>query len=712
VEILAPAGGEESLVAAVRCGADAIYLGMGSLNARRAAGNFDESGLARALAFCRARGVKVYLTVNTLILEREYPLLLDTLRTAAALGVDALIVQDLAVAAVARAACPGLPLFASTQMAVTGPEGARMLEELGFTRLVLARELSLEGIAAIRAACTLELEAFVHGALCVGVSGQCYLSALIGGRSGNRGLCAQPCRLPFGRDDHLGRPHYYPTTPAFSDDRGRSSLPHALSLKDLCLIDRLPELAAAGVTGLKIEGRMKRPEYVAGAVTACRNALAGQPWDIAELAALFSRSGFTQGYLDSKLNNDMLGTRRKEDVTGAAPALLGKYRALYEKEQSRVPVDFSFELQPGKPALLTACDQSSNMANAMGNPPEPALTAPTTDEKAGAALSKTGGTIFYVGNMTFDIAPGLMLPASQLNTLRREVLARLTEIRETHHPLPFCENQAVEALEPPARNRPTTGPLLRLRLETAAQLEGVDLTDVELISLPVTQLEKLSAATIDRYASLLAAELPKYEFETDKRLPERLLTLKQAGVARAIAGSLGALRLARQTELAVHGDYSLNITNTRALEQYRALGLSSATLSFELTLSQAAALGGTLPRGLIAYGYLPLMQLRLCPAHCAGGCKGDSCPFPSLVDRKNKRFHLSRAPGGVSVLHNCLPLWMGDKSAQLKAAGLDFLTLYFTRETPDEMAGVIRLFRDGGVPAEPYTRGLYFRGAQ
>jgi len=714
MEILAPAGGEESLIAAVRCGADAVYLGAGSLNARRAAKNFDERGLAWALAFCRARGVKAYLTVNTLILEREYDLLLDTLATACALGIDAVIVQDLAVAATLRKACPELPLFASTQMVVTGPEGARMLERLGFSRVVLARELCLEEITAIRAATALELEVFVHGALCVGVSGQCYMSALIGGRSGNRGLCAQPCRLPFSpigdRIPHRTRAEKPALLPSGMErDMGAGSA--CLSLKDLCLIDRLPQLAAAGVTSLKIEGRMKRPEYVAGAVSACRKALAGQHWNKDELAAIFSRSGFTQGYFEGNPGREMLGIRRKEDVT-AAPAVLGKYRALYEKEQPLVKVDFSLELHPGKPATLSATDRDGNTASAAGEPPGLALSAPTTPEKARAALSKTGGTIFYAGEMDFDIAPGVILPAAGINALRREALSRLSEIRERVRPLPFDKIEAAHLMSTKARAHPSAAPALRLRLENATQLKGVDPVGAGLISLPLPQLEKLSAATTTRYRNLLAAELPRYEFGGIAGLHERLLALKEKGVAKTVAGSLGDIRLATHAGLEVHGDYSLNITNTIALEEYRALGLASATLSFELTLSQIAALGGSLPIGLIVYGYLPLMQLRLCPAHCAGGCKGERCPSPYLVDRKNKRFHLSRAPSGVSVLHNCLPLWMGDKAARLKAAAPDFLTLYFTRETPEEVTDIIRLFKEGGAPTRAYTRGLYYRGVE
>ena len=253
-EILAPAGSFDSLIAAVQCGADAVYLGGKGMNARRSAGNFDAEELRRAVEYCHLRDVKVYQTINIVMFQHETDEAIDTIRQAAEAGVDAVLTQDLAIARMVRECAPSLPIHASTQMSIHNIEGVRLCEELGFSRAVLARELTAGEIAAICAATPLEIEVFVHGALCMSVSGQCYLSSMIGGRSGNRGLCAQPCRLPFSAD---GGGEY------------------ALSLKDLSLADRIGELTRMGVASLKIEGRMKRPEYVAAAVTAVRRAREG-----------------------------------------------------------------------------------------------------------------------------------------------------------------------------------------------------------------------------------------------------------------------------------------------------------------------------------------------------------------------------------------------------------------------------------------------------
>ena len=333
IEVLAPAGGEEQLIAAVRAGADAVYLGTGSFNARRNAANFDADALKRAVSYCHGREVKVHVTCNTLVTDKELPLLFDEIKNIAASGADAVIVQDLAVAAMFREHCPDMPLHASTQMTIHNAEGAIMAKELGFERAVLAREVSLEEIRSIHERVDIELEAFVHGALCMSVSGQCYLSAMLGGRSGNRGLCAQPCRLNFvsgGRE-------------------------FALSLKDLSAIEYVRELEAAGISSLKIEGRMKRPEYVAAAVSACRSAVNGEKPDMENLKAVFSRSGFTDGYITGKRTVDMFGIRTKEDVQASA-AVLGDIASLYRNERQSVPVDVKIELRADAAIKLTATD--------------------------------------------------------------------------------------------------------------------------------------------------------------------------------------------------------------------------------------------------------------------------------------------------------------------------------------------------------------------
>ena len=269
IELLAPAGNLESLLAAVHSGADAVYFGYGELNARRNAKNFDEDSLREASRICKERGVKMHMTVNTMVYDREYEQVMRTLEIACRYGIDALIVQDLGVAALVRKAAPEMPMHASTQLTVHNLSGALEAKQLGFSRVVLAREMSRSEIAAIASQAQIETEVFVHGALCMCVSGQCYMSSVIGERSGNRGLCAQPCRLPFS-----------------SGRKGDSG--YALSLKDLSLAHRVQELVQLGVDSFKIEGRMKRPEYVAAAVSQFKQALEGQQADMDLMAAVFS----------------------------------------------------------------------------------------------------------------------------------------------------------------------------------------------------------------------------------------------------------------------------------------------------------------------------------------------------------------------------------------------------------------------------------------
>ena len=400
-EILAPAGGEAQLRAAVLCGADAVYLGLRGFNARAGAENFDENTLPQTVGWCHARGVRVYVTLNTLVTDRELPQWLHSLDAVAAAGVDGVLVQDLGLAKIIRQRYPTLPLHASTQMTIHNLAGARLLEEMGFAQVVLARELSKEEIAAICAGTSMRCEVFVHGALCMSVSGQCYLSSVLGERSGNRGRCAQPCRLDFK-----------------SHGRG-----YALSLKDLTLTDRLRELEALGVASFKIEGRLKRPEYVAAAVTACRQSLAGEVPDLETLQSVFSRSGFTDGYYTARRDLTMFGTRTREDAAAAA-AVLGKLSALTRNEVGRLPVDMVLTMAPGEPATLAVTD-GTHRVEVAGEVPQTALTRPTDEELAHRALEKCGGTPFYLQNLTCHIGEGLMLPLSALNRLRAAALIAL-----------------------------------------------------------------------------------------------------------------------------------------------------------------------------------------------------------------------------------------------------------------------------------------------
>ena len=404
-EILAPVGGAEQLLAAVRCGTDAVYFGLQGFNARRNAENFGGDDLQERVDYCHERGVKVYITVNTLVFDTELSQVKETVDTACRAGADGLIVQDLAVAAYCRSAWPDTRLFTSTQMAVHNAEGIRLMQDFGFSRFVVARELTLAEMRAIHEETGVELEVFVHGAHCMSVSGNCYLSAMIGGRSGNRGLCAQPCRLECTVN-------------------GRE---HALSLKDLSYVEHIPALAAAGAKSLKIEGRMKRAEYVAAAVTACRAARAGKKPDMETLRAVFSRSGFTDGYLTGKRDLSMYGTRTKEDVTAAA-GVLKELAKLYEKEPQTIPVDMALYLQPGEPAQLTVTD-GIRTAVAAGAEPQEARTTPLSAQFAREAMAKTGGTPYYLEDFSLFAADGLTLPRGQLNDLRRQGLEALRKLR-------------------------------------------------------------------------------------------------------------------------------------------------------------------------------------------------------------------------------------------------------------------------------------------
>ena len=430
-EILAPAGGEAQLRAAVVCGADAVYMGLQSFNARAGAENFNENSLPQTVGWCHARGVRVYITLNTLVTDRELPEWIKTLDAVAGAGVDGVLVQDLGLAKIIRQRYPTLPMLGSTQMSIHNIAGARLLEEMGFTQVVLARELSKEEIAAICAGTSLRCEVFVHGALCMSVSGQCYLSSLLGERSGNRGRCAQPCRLDF-------------------TSHGRE---YALSLKDLTLTDRLRELEALGVASFKIEGRLKRPEYVAAAVTACRQSLAGEVPDLETLRSVFSRSGFTDGYYTGQRDLSMFGTRTREDAAASAE-VLGRLAALTRNEVGRLPADMVLTMAPGEPATLAVTD-GTHRVEVAGETPQAALNRPTDEELARRALEKCGGTPFTLQNLTCHIAPGLMLPLSALNRLRAAALTALAEARSVTVPYPQAP---APAEEPAGRARPPGPP--------------------------------------------------------------------------------------------------------------------------------------------------------------------------------------------------------------------------------------------------------------
>lgn len=675
LEILAPAGGQEQLFAAVRCGADAVYLGAKGFNARQNAENFAQASLSQAVSYCHARNVRVYVTLNTLVTDDELPALYETLREIAQSGADAVIVQDLSVARLVSDRCPGVELHASTQMTIHNASGARLLESLGFSRVVLSRELTIAEIRAIAQSTSLSLEVFVHGALCMSASGACYLSSMLGGRSGNRGLCAQPCRLDFRAGERA----------------------YALSLKDLSALSHVEALRGAGVSSLKIEGRMKRPEYVAAAVTACRAAVAGEAYDLKTLEAAFSRGGFTDGYLTGRRDLSMFGVRSEADKQASQQAY-GALSALYQREAPRVAVDMALALSPGAPAALQITDGRHSLRKT-GPIPEPAAAAPIDHDRAWRSLSKTGDTPFFLRSLNVANDGGLMLPASALNALRREALDALLSLREAPAPKPLADLpfKRCEPHVPPAETA------LRVRVQTASQLwDGLD---ADLVALP---LGEITPALIARYGERLAAEVPALLFPGEEaRALEALAAHKAEGLSRAVAENWGAVWLIREAGLVALGGAGLNLLSSDALQEAARLGVQDATVSFELPAQKLRRLLGQTRRGAIAYGYLPLMRLRCCPAQGPNGC-GACDGRPSLTDRLGVSFPLLCHQKHDVTLLNSIPLNLSGEPLP----GADFLTLYFTLESRDACRRVYEAFRAGEAPTGPRTRGLYYRTLQ
>ena len=694
--ILAPAGGFAAVTAAVRCGADAVYLGAKNFNARRNAENFDDLALPETVKFCHERGTKVFVTVNTLVTDGEMDALIEEADAIAETGADAVILQDPAVMRLFRDRYPTLPRHASTQTAVHDLDGALYLQDLGCETIVLARELTLSEMEKIASRLTTAgAEAFVHGAHCMSVSGACYLSAMLGGRSGNRGLCAQPCRLDWrcGKGDHV------------------------LSLKDMSLLRHAQEMADAGITTFKIEGRMKRPEYVAAVVTACREALTGEAYDEDTLRAVFSRSGFTDGYLTGKRDKTMFGYRTKDDVQ-SADKVLKSLAALYEKETPRVGVSMAFSLTETESALTVS--DGENARTVTGDAPEKAINRALDAASAEKNLVKTGGTPFAVTDFTADIAPGYMLPASALNALRRDALAALETLR-TEIP------ERREGTFVPAERikNPTEPPRFTVSIYRAGQLtdalvnEGVETVYVPLELLPSVEVEKYRGRT------KFAAVLPRVWRTADEEgLREQLRTAKERGAECAVLGNLGHFALVRGLDMELRGDFGLNVFNSAALRFLKEQGLSGATLSFELRHEQLRDISKCIPCEAIVYGRLPLMITENCivanefgcrhfKGRCDALCADSACAgTPELTDRVGERFPVLHAYGCRSELQNGKTLWLADKP-EYRKIGLTYARLRFTTESAEECVRVLRAYkgREEYTPKD-ITRGLFYRGVE
>ena len=693
LELLAPAGSPEAVVAAVQSGADAVYLGLGAFNARRGAKNFTDEEFLDAVKYCHERGCRVYVTVNTLCADREIP---DLVRLACFIsdaGADAALVQDLGVARVLRSVCPDLTLHASTQMSIHNLAGAHAAAQLGMKRVVLARELSREQIRLIAAHAPIETEVFIHGALCFCHSGQCYMSSLIGRRSGNRGMCAQPCRMQYSM--------------------GRRMDDYPLSLKDNCLVDYLDELEADGVRCVKIEGRMKRPEYTAIVTQIYHRAIhEGVPpteKDMEKLRLAFSRDGFTDGYFTGK-KDEMFGVRGEAE-RDAKELFTEARRAYATGEMRRVDVDFHMEMRAGAQSALTAADSDGRRVTVYGAVPEKAQSAPLTLSAVSAQLYKTGGTPYRCRNVTGALEPGLFLPAAAVNELRRAALTELTAQRG----------------QPPRRrlgNMPRVyrggsgarSPVLNLQVLTREQLTP-ELAETKPANIYIP-LEILSSApeAAKPFADAgcgVVAVLPRVITDTELADAAAMLQkVRDDGFTQALAGNLGHIALARSAGFDVRGDFGLNVFNSQALQVLADAQLLSATASFELRIAQIRDLVKCLDTEMILYGRLPCMVSDQCISSRASG--SHSCQTPGMLsDRMGSVFPVVREFGCRNVILNAHKLFLADKLDDVLSCGLWAGRLMFTTESPRECVMVTKAYQ-GMSEYRPngLTRGLYYRGVE
>ena len=691
IELLSPAGSPEGVIAAVQNGADAVYMGMGAFNARRGAKNFTDEEFVKAVRYCHVRGCKVYVTLNTLVNDREMRDAVAAAKLASDAGADALIVQDLGMSYAIRCALPDIPLHASTQMSLHNLAGVEVAAEMGITRAVLARELSFEQIRFITKNASMETEVFVHGALCFCHSGQCYMSALIGRRSGNRGLCAQPCRLQYSLGGRM-------------DD-------HPLSLKDNCLVDQIRRLEEVGVASLKIEGRMKRPEYT-GIVTgvyakAIREQRNPDKEEMELLEKTFSRQGFTQGYfIGDKL--DMFGVRSEPDKD--ADKIFAAARKQYaEGEMRRVPVHFYTVLEKGEHIKAIAFDDDGHKAIATGPVPERAKRQGLTEQYLTEQMFKTGGTPYNCIENKAKAEPGLYLPASEINELRRKLIAQLSAEREK---APGRRTLRIPA--PPVNVPAISDPARIYQVRTAEQLTP-ELAELkpDYIYFPAMELaENFDPLRpfIDNGARPVAVMPRVITDDQSREVYAALEKLFDYGVNEALTGNLGHVFIARQAGMKVRGDFGLNAFNSYTLRVLQDAGFISATASFELRLAQIKAMAKPIDTELIIYGRLPLMVSDQCIIRqSAGRC---NCQTPGqLSDRMGSVFPVVKEFGCRNVIYNAHKLYLADKRDDLYALGLWGLRMLFTTESPRECVEVAKGYL-GLTDYKPnvLTRGLYYRG--
>jgi putative protease len=668
-EILAPAGSPETLSAALRTGADAVYVGGKKFSARNNAANFSLEELESAAQLCRLYGAKLYLAVNTLISDEEIDTFCNYIKDTAAVDIDAYIVQDIGAAELIRRCVPNAVIHASTQMTIHTVSGTEFIKELGYTRVVPSRELDKE---VIRRICDtgIETEVFVHGALCMSVSGQCYMSAVIGSRSANRGCCGQACRLPFsscGKKDNA-----------------------ALSLKDLSLIPVISQLEDTGVDSLKIEGRMKRPEYVSAVVHELKNAADGIEPDMQLLRGIFSRSGFTDGYFTGK-RKDMFGKREKDDVV-SAQSLIPKIHEFYRTERKTRKINFHAVIKRDTPVIITAvCGEFS--VSVTGDIPADAVNRPTDIEMLKKQLSRLGDTVFEVGEITAEIENGLIVPAGKLNEIRRTLVSRLNEEIISHTRIQYNITDYCYSKRPTDRRNNSSLPL-RAVCCTEEQIRAA-YGKADYIIAPCELMSVCDFPEKDRFI----ITPPRFIVDEEK-LIRTLMNLKEKGYTRLLCHTLDSVAIGKKCGFKLHGGFGLNIYNSLSAEMIEQYGLEDFTVSFESTFRQINNISAGIPMGAVVYGNLPLMLTRNCPIKNETSC---SVCSGMLTDRTGRNFPVKCCHDYTEILNSDI-LYVLDRPERLPSIDFGIILLY--KENYDETIAAL----EGKRPDGNVTHGLYYRG--
>ncbi len=681
IELLAPAGGMSRLKAAIQSGADAVYLGGPCFGARHSADNFSEDELKEAVEYAHLYGVDVHVTVNTLIKEKELQRLEEYIKFLAVAGVDAILVQDMGVARIVKKVCPQMPLHASTQMTVTSLEGVKYLEDNGFSRVVLARELSYDEIKHICEGAKAQIEVFVHGAICMSYSGQCLMSSIIGGRSGNRGRCAQPCRLPY----------------TLCSDGKKDLSAHILSPKDMALINEIDKLKKIGVKSLKIEGRLKRAEYVSAVTGIYRkyidNTKPVEKSDIKELQDAFSR-GFTDGYFKNKLGKDMMSHNNPSNADKNFFSKEALARANGETFIRKIPVYINASMSVGESLCVTMYDDDNNYVSAFSK--EIAGEAiKDNSHRIREQLSKLGQTPFEA--MSVELyADGASMSIGAINQTRREAAQLLIKERAKREEKQIFDYEYITK----AREKCKTD--ISVQIRTKVQLRAAVECGVNRIIL---------SGNLVKEAHKIGYKGKLIQKTADIFKKEELLC---DDIEVSNTGALYEYPNARK-----HGSVRLNIYNSQAIEHYSCL--NGFVISPELNIGEIKDVLQNTDAcvEVVAYGNIPLMIMKNCPIKAMGQCANKQSGY-YLKDRRNQRFPLMCLDDCRCELLNSKPMFAADKIEDIKNTGASFVRLMFTNEGYDECKKIINIYQsalNGEKITNPFgenefTRGHLYRGVE